>query len=312
MSAIETYQTTPIQIPGAPPKKEEKLTPLQQKEKEDLENWKNSSPEGRDRAPGNYRVPGYYDKANPTWLNRDLSPSNPLPWQQYLPKEVSELGYQQMDRNAGSINSDLTKGINNHGIFGTPEDSPQSQAIARKYQNIAQNKIDQIKTSAGEKSVLGESKQLQSASDIFGTQQKVLMQNFKEQYSFQEQRKQAFSQYQNAQSQATAGFFASVIQAIGIAAMAASDERLKTNVRPANVQEFLDSIGAHKYEYKNKYWGAHTYISPMAQELEKTDLGRGMVINTPQGKMVDYQRGLGLVFAALSQINERLNKMEKK
>lgn len=93
-----------------------------------------------------------------------------------------------------------------------------------------------------------------------------------------------------------------------------SDENLKNNIKSGDEtsQEILDSIGNHKYEYKDKKHGEGTYLSPMAQELEKTEAGKSMVIDTPEGKMVDYGRGLGTIMAMQSYLNKRLKKIESK
>jgi hypothetical protein len=48
----------------------------------------------------------------------------------------------------------------------------------------------------------------------------------------------------------------------------------------------------------------------MAQELEKSKIGKSMVYDTPNGKMVDFGRGLGAMLAIQAQMNERLNKIE--
>lgn len=97
--------------------------------------------------------------------------------------------------------------------------------------------------------------------------------------------------------------------------LAASDENLKKNIKPAGkeVQSFLDALEAHKYSYKDPAKdGEGEYVSPMAQDLEKTPMGDSMVIDTPRGKMVDYGRGFGAVLAAQAELNKRLKSLEKK
>jgi hypothetical protein len=115
--------------------------------------------------------------------------------------------------------------------------------------------------------------------------------------------------YANA-SQARGNFVQGAGQA---AAAAASDENLKTDVvdGSAKIQEFLDTIGAHSYRYIDPKFGAGTYVSPMAQELEKTELGKGLVIETSEGKMVDYGKAFGLMFAAASALNKRVSELEQ-
>lgn len=110
---------------------------------------------------------------------------------------------------------------------------------------------------------------------------------------------------------AVGGLISAGGQAVGAAAM--SDERLKKNIKDADaaIDAFLRQTGAHQYEYKDKKHGAGRYVSPMAQELEKTDIGKSMVIETPEGKMVDYGRGLGAILAAQSRLARRLDGLER-
>lgn len=101
----------------------------------------------------------------------------------------------------------------------------------------------------------------------------------------------------------------------GIGAAIASDEELKKDITSASgdIKEFLDAVKAHKYKYKNPEMdGAGEYVSPMAQELEKSSIGESMVMDTPRGKMVDYSRGFGALLAAQAELNDRLKKLEGK
>lgn len=99
-----------------------------------------------------------------------------------------------------------------------------------------------------------------------------------------------------------------------------SDKNSKTNIKDAKpeVQDFLDSVGSpKKYEYKDSkkdhpMAGEGEHISPMAQDLEKTSMGKGMVKDTPDGKIVDYAKGFGAMLAAQGEINERLKALEGK
>lgn len=80
----------------------------------------------------------------------------------------------------------------------------------------------------------------------------------------------------------------------------------------SRVMDFLAGIKPEMYNYKNPQHGAGTYISPMAQDLEKTELGKSMVINTPEGKMVDYSRAAGTLMAAQANLHKRLAELESK
>lgn len=95
-------------------------------------------------------------------------------------------------------------------------------------------------------------------------------------------------------------------------AAAASDKRLKKKIKngDGDIIDLIENLGSHSYEYKDKKFGKGTYASPMAQELEKSKLGQDMVVNTPEGKMVDYARGAGTYLAAAAMLHKRLKKVE--
>lgn len=119
----------------------------------------------------------------------------------------------------------------------------------------------------------------------------------------------------NAAANRQSNLISGIGQAGTMAAAAISDENAKTNIHSggAKIQDFLDAISAEEYNYKNPSQpgaGEGSYVSPMAQDLEKTPIGSQMVMDTPQGKMVDYGKGMGAMLAAQAHLNERLNKME--
>lgn len=94
-----------------------------------------------------------------------------------------------------------------------------------------------------------------------------------------------------------------------------SDERVKHNVEDGDryVNDFLDKLAAHRYDYKNpEKHGKGKRVSVMAQELEKSELGREFVFDTEDGKAVDYGKGFGVMLAAQAALNKRLKKLEVK
>lgn len=97
----------------------------------------------------------------------------------------------------------------------------------------------------------------------------------------------------------------------GLVAM--SDETTKTDIKSAdkNLGKFLSKLSASDYEYKDKKHGQGRFVSPMAQELEKSEIGKSMVVETPGGKMVDYGRAAGTYLSAAAMLHKRLNKLEK-
>lgn len=96
---------------------------------------------------------------------------------------------------------------------------------------------------------------------------------------------------------------------------AVSDERAKTGVEGARakVSSFLDALGAHEYEYKDKAHGEGRFVSPMAQELAKSELGRSALIKRPDGYLaIDYARAGGISLAAQAVLHERLKALEER
>src|SRR5262249_8294437 len=115
----------------------------------------------------------------------------------------------------------------------------------------------------------------------------------------------------NAQAASTAG---GVISALGVGAMMMSDERQKQNIAPAGaaIDHFMSSMGEHSYQYKNPANGAGMRYGPMAQEMEHSEVGRSIVHDTPQGKVVDMRAALGAALAGQARLNERLEALEGK
>ena len=110
---------------------------------------------------------------------------------------------------------------------------------------------------------------------------------------------------------------AMLAQGLGAAAGIASfsDKNLKKDIKPADTKltEFLDAINGYSYNYKEgKDLPKGERISPMAQDLEKSSLGKNFVQDTAKGKMVDYGKGLGTMLAAMGQLHDRLKKVEDK
>jgi hypothetical protein len=101
------------------------------------------------------------------------------------------------------------------------------------------------------------------------------------------------------------------------AAAAASDINLKENIKEGgkDASSFLDALTAYTYNYKKgvpNTKDGEDYTSIMAQDLEKAGpVGKQMVKDTPQGKMVDYGQGFAGMLAAMVDMNKRLKKVEK-
>jgi hypothetical protein len=129
----------------------------------------------------------------------------------------------------------------------------------------------------------------------------------------------AQQQYQTAQQAAASqnAMVGNIVGGIGntVGGVAKlSDERTKdiTGSGESQLEDFLHSAEGNAYEYRNE-WSGHPlasegeHVSPMAQRLEQSRLGREMVTTGPSGeKVVDYGRGLGTLTAALAYVNQKL------
>lgn len=99
-----------------------------------------------------------------------------------------------------------------------------------------------------------------------------------------------------------------------LAMAAMSDERLKTGVQGAGSQaeKFLDGIHPYTFEYKDPAFGSGRRMGVMAQDVEKSPMGATMVEETPYGKALNMQKGMGVMLAAQADLNKRLRALEGK
>lgn len=99
----------------------------------------------------------------------------------------------------------------------------------------------------------------------------------------------------------------SMMQAGGQAAGAAiaSDERLKENIESVSKSELSEMkkhLKAYKFNYKSDKWGSGDYVGVMAQDLEKSKLGKTLVIEDAEGnKLLDINRILMLFLATMAE-----------
>lgn len=90
-----------------------------------------------------------------------------------------------------------------------------------------------------------------------------------------------------------------------------SDKNNKKDIQTSDssVEDFLNSLNPKSFRYKNKnQFGASDgeNYGVMAQDVEKTPVGKTMVKNTPDGKMLDMQKGFGVILAALAALNDKI------
>ena len=98
------------------------------------------------------------------------------------------------------------------------------------------------------------------------------------------------------------------------AAMMASDENAKTNIKPKTyamdeIESFLKVLKPSTYEYKDPKHGTGEKMGVMAQDLEKSAIGKTMVDTAPDGtKMVDTNKAIGAILAVLGDMDKKIKK----
>lgn len=95
-------------------------------------------------------------------------------------------------------------------------------------------------------------------------------------------------------------------QGMGLAALAMSDVRLKKNIEPIDkeeLKEFLKFIEPIYFEYIDSKHGDGVWAGVRAQDLEKSKLGRTIVVTNEKGeKAIDMTKATSLILAALSTL----------
>jgi hypothetical protein len=144
----------------------------------------------------------------------------------------------------------------------------------------------------------------------FDTQEKIAALNRQQQMMLAEMNLAMQNSANNTNSQnAILGAVATVVSA-----WVTSDRRAKKNIKVAKTkaQDFLDSLKAYSYEYKDPDSPGAKHgeiLGIMAQDLEKTSLGKQMVRETPTGKMVDMGQGLAALLASQAYLNDQVKNL---
>lgn len=128
--------------------------------------------------------------------------------------------------------------------------------------------------------------------------------------------------YNSAANQATAqGQALSSLLGTGITAAAtlynkkpneaatASDRNLKEDIEGFDPGNFLDSLTGYKYNYKDGHGlPPGKQVGVMAQDVEKEV--PNIVEETPDGKMIDFNKSGGAIFASMGDLHRRLKALE--
>lgn len=101
---------------------------------------------------------------------------------------------------------------------------------------------------------------------------------------------------------------------LGGAAILHSDENLKTGITDArdDIDDMLSRLQAKSYEYKDQKHGAGRRAGIMAQDLERSKIGKMIVFEAPDGKALDQNKTISALLASAARLDERLRKVEHK
>jgi endosialidase-like protein len=95
---------------------------------------------------------------------------------------------------------------------------------------------------------------------------------------------------------------------------AMSDENQKAGVTKASAAHLFEGLKPYEYHYKDPtipFAGPGQHAGVMAQDLEAAGpIGKSMVKDTPNGKVVDFAQTKGVEFAALADVYDRLDALE--
>ncbi len=96
-------------------------------------------------------------------------------------------------------------------------------------------------------------------------------------------------------------------------AYAASDKRLKTEIKDGDddVDKAMAGLKAYSYRYKDEKFGKGKQVGILAQDLEKSGLGH-TVVDTPSGKMVNGAKMSLTNTSMIARLAKRLGDLEQK
>jgi hypothetical protein len=91
-------------------------------------------------------------------------------------------------------------------------------------------------------------------------------------------------------------------------------DKVSEGTKDTRIADFVSKLKAHAYTYKDPSQpgaGPGVHVGPMAQELEKSEIGRAAVVDTPEGKMVNTSRLVLPLAGAMAMHEDRLAQLEK-
>jgi hypothetical protein len=92
---------------------------------------------------------------------------------------------------------------------------------------------------------------------------------------------------------------------IGSIVALASDERAKTNIQPisqTDLSEMKSHLKAFRFNYKEDKFGSGDWIGVMAQDLQKSKLGKTLVFEDSDGVLkVDMKKAISFILATMAE-----------
>lgn len=252
--------------------------------------------------------------------------------------QISQTGYDDIDRarmaqlaqdEARSANANrqaALESLNRRGVAGSSLDIANTLQGNQAARNQAANRALQITADGATRrlqatGMLGdEAARIRAANDEINrfnlvNKQNVQQQNFQNRMSKVGGKAAALGGA--SQVAANTGWGAAAPALLGSAITAggaalASDEEGKTAIRDGSseIEEVFEKVEPSSFEYKDK---PGRFASVMAQDLERSKLGKDLVMEDEAGrKYIDSPQATGLLLAAQKVIMDRLAKLEKK
>lgn len=114
-----------------------------------------------------------------------------------------------------------------------------------------------------------------------------------------------FMNMDNARRMANSNNMSNMIgQGIQMAGLFASDERLKKDIKPmdkSDLKELRETLKPYAYKYKNKELGDGEFFGVMAQDLEKSKLGKTVIEEKDGYKFVNIKKATSLFLAVIAE-----------
>lgn len=224
---------------------------------------------------------------------------------------------------AANRNAEMgTQAAQQGSIMGMQERQGRQQMLLNALQAARQGDLASAQMSQA--SSLGQSAQGLQAGTMGltpGMQQQAMQQQMQNQLNMQllQNEQQEKRDRDNAFVDMIPNLINGTTQAVGsiVGGVAKSDERVKKNIHKedARVDDFLRQLVPSSFEYKRPEQGVYaapagTNLGVMAQDVERSQIGREMVMDTPEGKVIDKDKMLAASLASNARLNERLDKLE--